>query len=168
MKLSALVAPSLVLAATLLVSGCAVFQQGRKQTVIVRSTPSGAVAKINGIEVGTTPFKVRLQRDEVFRIDLSKNGFAADAAIILPSTESYEERFVRWGVDYSLGSAFELIPNELQVELKPAMAEATSSDPYVEFTAQISRADALLASGELTPADHKYLVSTILAKYKRL
>lgn len=148
-------------------SGCAVLTKGRKQTVVVRSTPSGAVAKINGEEVGVTPFKVKLARDEVFRVDLQKNGFASESALLLPSSAAYDERFLRWGLDYDLGATTELIPSELAMELKPALGEFTDADRFAEMSAQIIRADAMLASGELTTADHKYLVSKIVAAYHR-
>ncbi len=43
--------------------------------------------------------------------------------------------------------------------------DVTLGDRYAELSAQIVRADAMLASGELTPSDHKYLVEKILATY---
>ena len=148
-------------------SGCAVLTKGQKQTVVIRSTPSGATAKINGTEVGKTPFKVKLRRDEVFRVDLEKSGFAPESAILLPSSTNYDQRFIRWGLDYDLGAATDLVPGELALELKPALGEVTESDRFAEMSAQIVRADAMLASGELTPADHKYLVEKIVATYHR-
>ena len=148
-------------------SGCALITQGRQQTVVIRSTPSGATAKINDTVVGVTPFKVKLKRDEVFRVDLEKKGFASEAAILLPSSTNYDQRFLRWGLDYDLGVATELVPTELALELKPALGEVTGSDRFAEMTAQIVRADAMLASGELTTEDHKYLVEKIIATYQR-
>jgi hypothetical protein len=146
-------------------SGCALLTKGRKQTVVIRSTPSGATTKINGIVVGQTPFKVKLRRDEVFRLDLEKNGFAPEAALLLPSSANYDQRFLRWGLDYDFGVATELVPGELALELKPALGAVTESDRFAEMSAQIVRADAMLASGELTPADHKYLVAKIVETY---
>jgi hypothetical protein len=149
-------------------TGCAVFSKGRKQTVVVRSTPEGATTKINGTEVGSTPFKVSLKRDEVFRVDLAKNGFENGSALFLPSSTAYDARYLRWGIDYQTGAAKDLIPAEMLVEMKPALAVAGGADRYSELTAQINRADALLQSGDLTKADHKYLVDKILATYRIL
>jgi PEGA domain len=146
-------------------SGCAAITKGRKQAVVVRSTPSGATATINGTEVGVTPFKVKLNRDDVFRIDLAKDGFVTETAIVLPSTKDYDARHLRWGVDYDFGYAPDLIPTEMSVEMKPALGDVVSDDRYVELSAQIVRADAMLASGQLTAADHKYLIEKILAIY---
>ncbi len=163
-SLTAAVAASFI---AITLSGCAVFTKSRKQEVVVRSSPSGAMAKINGTEVGVTPLRVKLSRDEVFRIDVEKNGFAPESAILLPSAEEYNQRYLRWGVDYDLGVAPDLIPGELLVEMKPAMGDIVAADGYAAMSAQIVRADAMLASGELTPADHTYLVQRIIATYSR-
>jgi PEGA domain. len=152
---------------TVVFSGCAFLTQGQKQTVVVRSTPSGAKASINGTVVGTTPFKVKLARDEVFRVDVEKNGFVSESAVLLPSSYNYDQRFLRWGIDYDLGAATDLVPGELVLEMKPALGESTGGDAYSEMTAQIVRADAMLASGELSQDDYKYLVDRIIATYHR-
>lgn len=127
--------------------------------------PSGAVAKINGTEVGRTPFRVDLARAEVYRIDLEKPGFSPQSSLLLPSSEEYDRRFLRWGIDYHLGAASDLLPGELMVELKPQLGELTLADRFVEMTAQINRADAMLATGEISAADHKYLVQQITVTY---
>lgn len=168
MKPFALFAATVVGFAAFSGTGCAVFSKGKKQTVVIRSTPSGAVAKINGTEVGKTPFKVKLKRDEVFRFDFEKNGFAGESALVMPSSSEYDERFLRWGVDYDFGAASNLVPSEMSVELKPELAIVNASDRYAEMAAQVSRADAMLKSGELTAADHKYLVEKIVATYQGL
>jgi hypothetical protein len=128
--------------------------------------PSGAVAKINGTEVGRTPFRVDLARAEVYRIDLEKPGFNPQTALLLPSSEEYDQRFLRWGIDYHLGAASDLLPGELMVELKPQLGELTLADRFEEMTAQINRADAMLVTGEISAADHKYLVQRITATYQ--
>jgi hypothetical protein len=155
----------LVVASSFILSGCAVFSEGRSQPVIVRSTPSGALTKINGVEVGRTPLEVKLARTEVYRLDFEKPGFGAQTAVVMPSTEQYDQRFLRWGIDYDLGAAATLLPGELIVELKPQMAELSLADRFAEMTAQINRADAMLVTGELTREDHVYLVRQITDSY---
>jgi hypothetical protein len=165
MKLSTLAAFLLVAATSLSLTGCAVFSKGKSQTVTVRSVPAGAVAKINGTEVGRTPFKVDLARAVVYRIDFEKPGFSPQSALLMPSSEEYDRRFLRWGIDYQLGAASDLLPGELVVELKPQLGDVTLADRFEEMTAQINRADAMLATGEISAADHKYLVQQITATY---
>lgn len=165
MKLSTLVASLLVAASAFSLTGCAVFSKGKTQTVVVRSTPSGAVAKINGTEVGRTPFQVELARSEVYRIDFEKPGFSPQSALLMPTSSEYDRRFLRWGIDYHLGAASDLLPGELVVDLKPQLGDVTLADRFEEMTAQINRADAMLSTGEINRADHKYLVEQITATY---
>ncbi len=167
MKLSSFSAVLLISCVSLAGSGCAFITKGKKQEVVVRSTPSNAVTKINGTEVGRTPFKVKLGRQDVYRVDFQKPGFAPESALLLPSSTEYDERFLRWGIDYALGAAVDLVPSELYVEMKPSLADISMADRFEEMSAQIVRADALLASGELSAADHKYLVDQIVATYHR-
>jgi len=147
-------------------SGCAVFSKGRTQTVVVRSNPEGAMGRINGIEVGTTPFKIELNRASAYTIDLKKAGFENSAAVILPVANEYEDRFLRWGVDYDLGAMTDLSPGELVVDLKPALPPVSEAkDRYEEMAYRVLQADALLAAKEISLADHKYLVSEIVKFY---
>lgn len=166
MKLPLLLASVLVGVVAVTSTGCAVFTKGRKQMVVVRSTPDEATTKINGYEVGVTPFKVQLPRADVYRVDLEKSGYGTQSALFLPSSVEYDERFLRWGIDYDFGAATDLIPGELVVELKPVLANVQGVDRFAEMSAQIVRADEMLAKGELTPADHKFLVEQILATYR--
>lgn len=168
MKRSVLFISALVGLAALSQTGCAVLTQGRKQAVVVRTTPEGALTKINGTEIGQTPLRVKLKRDEVFRVDFSKNGFESDSALFLPSSSAYDARYLRWGIDYDLGAAKELFPQEMTVELEPSLAEIGAGDRYSELAAQISRADSLLASGDLSQAEHKYLVAKIISFFQTL
>lgn len=165
MKISAVIASVVISALSLASSGCAVFSKGRTQTVVVRSTPSAALTKINGVEVGRTPFKVKLSRSEVYRLDFAKNGFSTQTAVLLPSSEEYDKRFLKWGIDYDFGAATDIIPGELSVNLTPSMGAISVADRFEEMAAQITRADAMLAAGELSPADHKYLILQITATY---
>lgn len=167
MKLSSFAAVLLISFASVASTGCAFMTKGKKQEVVVRSTPVGAVTRINGTEVGQTPFKVKLGRNDVYRLDFQKPGFATESALLMPSSTDYDQRFLRWGVDYSLGGAVSLVPSELYVELKPAMSDVIMADRFEEMSAQIVRADALLTKGDLSPADHKYLVDQIVATYHR-
>ncbi|TAG28364.1 MAG: PEGA domain-containing protein, partial [Verrucomicrobia bacterium] len=128
--------------------------------------PAAAITKINGTQVGQTPFRVDLARKDVFRVDFEKNGFAPQSALLLPSSTEYEARFLRWGIDYDLGAVNDLVPAELFIELKPALGGIAMADRFSEMSAQVLRADALLASGELTRDDHAYLIQQIVATYR--
>lgn len=168
MKFPSFVASVCVALSAFTVSGCAVFTKGRTQTVTITSTPSGAATSINGTPVGRTPFTVELKRSDVYRLDFEKEGFAPESTLILPSSEQYEQRYLRWGVDYQLGAVADLLPDTVHTDLKPGMAALDIADRYQQMTAQIDRADAMRASGQLTASDHKYLVDQIIATYSKI
>ncbi|HTJ77572.1 MAG TPA: PEGA domain-containing protein [Rariglobus sp.] len=141
--------------------------KGRTQAVVVRSAPEGAVGLINGIEVGKTPFKIKLPRDSAATIELRKAGFENSTIVVLPVANEYEKHFLRWGVDYDLGAMTDLTPNNINVALKPAVAADALGDPYEEMTSRIAKADEMLAAKQITPQDHKYIVDQIVKFYAR-
>jgi PEGA domain len=147
-------------------SGCAFFTTGRSQSVVIRSNPEGAVVRVNGIEIGHAPLRVALPREDLFRVDIEKAGYASQAALIMPNSENYQKRLFRWGVDYDLGATKILVPEELVVELKPAMGDFSGEDKYQQMVGQITRADAMLASGELDAVAYRNLVKQIIAFYR--
>lgn len=161
------IAPAVLASCVLMfTSGCAVMSKGTSQAVVIRSTPEGATGSINGIAVGTTPFKVKLDRSSAYTIDMQKPGFEKAATVILPTANEYEKRFLRWGIDYDLGAMTDLTPDDLVVDLKPAIPEtAGSGDRFQEMTYRVLQADALLAANEISPGDHKYIVSQIVKFY---
>ncbi len=146
-------------------SGCAVLSKGRTQTVVVRSVPEGATGLINGIEVGQTPFKIDLKRSSAYTIELRKAGFENVATVVLPVANEYDKRFLRWGLDYELGAMTDLTPDDLVVEMKPALADSSGGDRFQEMTYRVLQADALLAAKEISRHDHKYLVAEIVKFY---
>lgn len=118
--------------------------------------------------MGRTPFTVALKRADVYRVDVQKDGFAPVTTMVLPSSEAYEQRYLRWGIDYQLGAVADLLPDTVHTELKPALADLDIADKYKQMAAQIDRADAMRASGQLSTSDHKYLVEQIIATYSKI
>jgi len=148
-------------------SGCAVITKGRTQAVVVRSVPEGAAGLVNGIEVGKTPFKIKLPRDSAATIELRKDGFEHTSVVVLPVANEYEKHFLRWGIDYDLGAMTDLTPSDIKVTLRPSVAENDHGDRFQEMSLRVLKADAMLASGEITPRDHKYIVDQIVKFYTR-
>jgi len=165
MKISSLLITLTLIVATVALSGCASITNGRTQNVVIRSIPEGAVVKINGKEVGMSPVKVSLSRQDLYRVDIAKPGFAPAVELIVPSSEAYARRFFRWGLDEQLGASKVLVPDELNVELKAPTADLGTSDKYLQLVGQINRADAMLRTGELDAATHRFLIGQIVTAY---
>ena len=167
MKLRSLAPVLLTGIALLISSGCAVIDKGRTEPVVVRSSPEGAVGLVNGIEVGKTPFKIKLPRDSAATIELRKEGFDNTTVVVLPVANEYEKHFLRWGIDYDLGAMTDLTPNDIKVPLNPAVASEDKGDRFEEMSLRVMKADAMLAAKEITPQDHKYIVDHIVKFYTR-
>jgi len=141
--------------------------KGSTQMVVVRSVPEGATALVNGIEVGKTPFKIKLKRTNAATIELRKEGFENSDIVVMPVGNEYEKRFLRWGIDYDLGAMTDLTPSDINVGLHPALAAEDRGDSYEEMSLRVLKADAMLAAKEITPADHKYIVDQIVKFYTK-
>jgi len=165
MKIRSLVPVLLAGCALSLFAGCAVLSKGRNQTVVVHSSPEGATAFINGLEVGHTPFKVKIPRSGAYTVEVRKAGFESANVVLLPVANEYEKRFFRWGIDYDLGAMTDLTPNDVRIDLKPALAEAAGGDRFQEMSYRVLQADALLAAKQISPQDHKYIVAEIVKTY---
>lgn len=151
-----------------LITGCATIENGRTQKVMLRSVPTGAEVVINNVPVGHTPLRVEFERKNGYSIEVKKSGFTNGYAVLLPSSRTYDQRLLKWGVDYATGASNDLIPGDLTVSLRPAVVPTSQPlDAFAEMTANVSRADAMLAAGELSPADHRYVVTQIVDFYSR-
>lgn len=165
MKIRVLLSTLLVGFVMLSASGCAVFSKGRTQSVVVRSNPEGAAVLVNGQEIGNAPLRVSLKRASSYNIELRKPGFENATTVVLPVENEYAKRFLRWGVDYDLGAMTDLTPNDLVVNMHPALGSQTDGDRFAAMTYAVLQADALLAAKEISVADHKYLVEQIVKSY---
>mgnify|MGYP003635618112 CR=1 FL=1 len=147
-------------------AGCATIENGRRQRVEVHSQPSGASVTIDGVRLGKTPLAVSLPRKSAYQISFEKEGFNPGRALLLPSSNSYDQRFLRWGVDYLTGASNELSPTDVSVQLRPSVLPVQRpTDPYAEMVYNVLQADALLETGMVNRRDHSYMVAKIVEFY---
>lgn len=75
----------LVLAAVILLPGCATILKSSTEMIYIQSDPAGARAVVNGLEVGVTPvtYPTNGTKDQV--ITLSKDGYAPQTMFITSS-----------------------------------------------------------------------------------
>jgi hypothetical protein len=132
------------LALTLLMSSCATIISGSKQNVKFSSNPSAATIFIDEVEVGKTPFEIKLER----KSDHS-------AMIKLEGYQTYQTKLTRkingwyWGnillggligiiVDISTGAVYTLTPNELNAQLSKGTAfRSNGKDVYIAVVLNI-------------------------------
>ena len=77
------------LLAVLFASGCATLFQGTNEEIMVASDPAGAQVSINDGRQGTTPYSMRVNRNDDLQIHVSKAGYS--------STDIADTSHVEWG-----------------------------------------------------------------------
>lgn len=114
-----------VICATTLTS-CASIMNGSHQEVPISSDPIGADIAVDGYPCGVTPMLVKIKRNRPHVVSLSKVGYQEQivqlsravsnwtiANAFLPGT------FIGLGIDASTGSMYKLVPECVNIPLKP-------------------------------------------------
>jgi predicted small secreted protein len=140
-QLTILLAFVLVFISVLLTS-CASIMHGTDQEVSVSSTPEGAsvsIKTLGGIDVleGTTPFIANLEREDDYRVVVSKEGYE-DNEVILKNTLTgwFWGNLLCGGVigiiiDFSNGAAYELEPDAIHVDLVEVKGASNKTEYYL-------------------------------------
>jgi PEGA domain len=80
---------AMAMCALFLCSSCATLFQGNKEEVMVNSNPAGAQVVVNDGRSGTTPYSIRVGRDDDLQIHVSKIGYS--------STDITDTSHMEWG-----------------------------------------------------------------------
>lgn len=119
-------------------SGCASVIHGTWQTVEITSQPSGATARVlPGDTIVTTPASVELPRKQVHTVRVEMPGYCRETVYVDRMVSSalmgnlLIGGFIGTSIDVSNGAAFELTPDPVAVNLRPAAAATTYCDTAV-------------------------------------
>ena len=113
-------------------TGCATIVHGNRQTVTINSEPTGASVKIDGLK-GKTPFSTSLARNNDYVVSVKKEGYKEEQVQINKSFSGLTIiGNILWLligviVDFASGSAFNLNPTNVNVELEKADTEKAST-----------------------------------------
>ena len=114
-------------------SGCATIVHGNRQTVTVNSEPDGAIVKIDGLK-GKTPFSASLARNNDYVVSIKKEGYKEEQVQITKSFSGLSIignilwLLVGVVIDFASGSAYNLNPTKVDVELEKSDTSKTSTD----------------------------------------
>jgi hypothetical protein len=130
----------------LLLSSCATLFTGTTQSVTIDSQPQGANIVIDGQLVGTTPARVRLNRDlnAIFDdgkfIRLEKDGYAPDGYILGADIEPFSVlnmfNVFFWAVDAATGALMRYDSDYYSFQLVPYVYNPPYSSPVMGNQAQ--------------------------------
>ena len=114
-------------------TGCATIVHGNRQTVTINSEPDGATVKIDGLK-GKTPFSASLARNNDYVVSIKKKGYKEEQVQITKSFSGLSIiGNILWllvGVimDFASGSAYNLSPTKVEVELEKADTDNADTD----------------------------------------
>ncbi|MGZ0654031.1 PEGA domain-containing protein [Coraliomargarita sp. W4R53] len=163
MKFPLYITSVLIALSSLMFSGCASFESGVPQKVIILSFPTEASVYINGEATGITPMEIALPRKVTHEIRLEKEGYNPAVKYFSPVPNEKAENFVRFGLQEDLGYYVDLEPGTMKTELKSGLVpNSTGADPFERMAQQALAADRQLESGQITPLEHKYIIEQII------
>ncbi len=109
----------------LYVSGCATIMQGKKQDIVVESSPSGATVKTSEGQRITTPGTLVLVRKRDVVVTVEKEGYESSSQVMKKEWSWWLVGNILLGgiigiaVDFTTGAAYDLNPEHLNVQLVP-------------------------------------------------
>ena len=147
----------------LVISGCASFERGVPQKVIILSFPTEASVYINGEATGITPMEIALPRKVTHEIRLEKYGYNPAVKYFAPVPNEKAENFIRFGLSEDLGYYVDLEPGTMNAEMESdLLPKSTGADPFERLAQLALQADRRLEQGEITPLEHKYIIEQII------
>lgn len=153
----------LSLLCVLVFSGCEHFKKGVPQEVAILSYPTEASVYINGVATGITPLKVELGRKVNHEIRLEKRGYNTAVKYFTPVPNGKSQNFIRFGLSEDLGYYVDLEPGTMKAKMQSGLVPTSlGADPFEKMALQALKADAQLEAGEITPAEHKYIIEQIV------
>ena len=119
MKISPHITLALISLSFPLLFGCASFERGVPQNVIILSFPTEASIYVNGDAVGITPMEMSLPRKVVHGdFALKENGFNSAVKYFAPVPNDKAHNFVRFGLMEDFGYYVDLEPGTMKAKLK--------------------------------------------------
>jgi len=118
--------------------GCATLTQGSTQQITVTSTPTGANLVVNGLQSFRTPAVLDLARNESHQIEISLDGYHPETVQIrrvgsnMVAGNIIAGGLIGLAVDYSSGAAYRLVPEVVQVTLRPVTEEPSKNSLSAE------------------------------------
>ena len=111
-----------VVALSLLISGCATILSGSTQAISIDSDPVGAMVKVDGAHVGSTPWSGIVKKKRNIRVDVEKVGYSREQMAIQGSFNPVSLLSIfLWDLgttDFLTGAMWEYSPNSFYFKLR--------------------------------------------------
>lgn len=151
-----------------LFNGCVYFDKGVPQEVTIVSFPNECSVYINGEVVGVTPIVTKLHRKIVHEVRLAKQGYNPAVKYFTPVPNEKSKNFIRFGLSEDLGYYVDLKPGTMDADMESDLVPASlGSDPFEKMAIQALEADRRLEAGEISAAEHKYIIEQIIRFFEQ-
>lgn len=142
----------------LITTSCATIVSGTKQNVKFSSNPSSATVFIDEVEMGKTPFEIRLSRTNEHSVMIKLDGYQTYETKLTKSFNAWYLGNIVFGgiiglvVDASTGAIYNLTPSEINAEMNNGttfnksngniyFAISLNSDPNWEKIGQLEKSN---------------------------
>lgn len=132
------------LAFTLLTTSCATIVSGSKQNVKFSSNPSTATIFIDEVEVGKTPFEIRLERKNEHSVMIKLEGYQTFETRLTKKFNGWYIGNILFGgiigliIDPITGAMYNLSPSEINAEMNKGTAfKSNKNDIYIAVALNI-------------------------------
>ena len=118
---------TLLIAIMACLTGCGLIAHGTSQKILCTTTPAGALVKMADGAACKTPCSVTLSRKKDGILTIEREGYetttlpvhsvltkSSAANVLLPAG------LVCWGIDVASGGAYQLVPERINITLKPS------------------------------------------------
>ena len=110
-----------LVASSLVLSGCATIIKGTDQTVSFNSSPEGAKVYIDGVVMGVTPVAITLKKNKHKTVEMRLDGYKSQTLDLKKSFDSVAILNVFWDfstTDIISGAIVEYSPGQYHAELE--------------------------------------------------
>lgn len=130
----------------MLLAGCGTIMQGTTQEIGISSTPSQAIVKVNGQQMGTTPAVLDLKRKRTHFIQIKLDGYQLFETTLTRKTSGWVWGNLVFGglpglvIDAAAGGMYKLTPDQITADMRLANSMVPGSD--MMMIAVVMKADA--------------------------
>lgn len=126
------------LSLSLLLSSCATIISGSKQKVSFHSNPAQASIFIDEVEVGKTPFEIKLERNKEHHVMIKLDGYQTYETNLTKKFNAWYLGNIVFGgiigiiIDPITGAIYNLTPNDVKAEMNKGTAfKLNKKDIYI-------------------------------------
>ncbi len=114
---------TILLFCLILLTGCATIMSGVRQKIMFNSYPGRAAVLIDEVEVGKTPFQIKLSRNRNYQVMIKLDGYKTYETMLKRKFNAWYIGNIAFGgiiglvIDPLTGAIYTLTPKEVNVEL---------------------------------------------------